>query len=400
MAEPVSSPVQNFDALVIGAGLVGLAAALGFARAGLSAACVGRLERPGPGRTVALLGQTLDFLDSLDVLTEVEARGAPMRTLRMVDATGALFAPPPIDFRAAEIDRDVFGWNIENAVFGPLLVERLGEVARFEAQVVGFEFGADAARLTLEDGRILEAPLVVGADGRGSPSRKAAGIDASVKSFGQTALTLTLRHSRPHDDASTEFHTREGPFTLVPLPPTPETANRSSLVWLMRDASAERRKGLSDAALAEEIRAQAHAMLGDMQIEGGRGSFPMTIQRVGKLTGRRLALVGDAAHAFPPIGAQGLNLGLRDVAEIVKQAAAARDEGRDIGAEPTLAAYAAARRPDIGLRTLGVGALNASLLTSFWPVEVARGAGLAALASVAPLRRFAIREGLRPFLAR
>lgn len=218
--------------------------------------------------------------------------------------------------------------------------------------------------------------------------------------FDQTAVTLCLRHSRPHDDASTEFHTREGPFTLVPLPPAPEATNRSSLVWLMRNASAERLRALSDVELAARIRAQAQVLLGEMEIEGGRGMFPMSLQRVAKLTGPRLALIGDAAHAFPPIGAQGLNLGLRDGAEIVAQGTRARDEGRDIGGKATLAAFAEARRGDIALRTVGVGALNLSLLTNFWPVDAARGAGLAALAAIGPLRRFAIREGLSPFLAR
>ncbi len=398
MADAVSSPA--FDVVVVGAGLAGLAAALGVRRAGLRAALVGRLERPAPGRTVALLGQTLDFLDKLGVLAAVEAQAAPMRTLRIVDDTGSLFAPRPVEFRAAEIGRDALGWNIENAIFAPVLSEALGQEARFEADVVGFEFAEDAARLTLSDGRTLKAALVVGADGRGSPSRKAAGIDASVRGLGQTALTLRLSHSRPHDDGSTEFHTREGPFTLVPLPPKPGAPHRSSLVWLMRDASAARRMALNDAELAAEARTRAHAMLGDMRIEGGRGAFPMTIQRVARLTARRLALVGDAAHAFPPIGAQGLNLGLRDVAEIVAAATEARDEGADPGGEATLRRYAAARRPDIALRTLGVGALNASLLTPLVPVDAARGFGLAALAAVKPLRKFAMREGLRPFLAR
>jgi 2-octaprenyl-6-methoxyphenol hydroxylase len=400
MAETLHSPVETFDVIVIGAGLAGLAAALGFARAGLRCACVGRLERPGAGRTVALLGRSLEILEDLGVMAEVEGQGAPMRAMRLVDDTGSLFAPRPVTFRASEIGRDVFGWNIDNGALSAILVEALAQAPRFESEVVQFDFAADAARLTLGDGRTLQAALVVGADGRGSPSRKAAGIDATTRRLGQTALTLTLRHTRPHDESSTEFHTREGPFTLVPLPPSAQSENRSSVVWLMRDASAERIKRLSDAELAAELRARSHVMLGELAIEGGRGMFPMTLQRVARLTGRRLALVGDAAHAFPPIGAQGLNLGLRDGAEIVRQAVRARDEGRDLGGEATLDGYAAARRADIALRTLGVGALNQSLLAPFGPVDAARGLGLAALAGITPLRRFAIREGLTPFLAR
>jgi 2-octaprenyl-6-methoxyphenol hydroxylase len=400
MADTSHSPAQAFDVIVIGAGLAGLAAALGLARAGLRCACVGRLERSGPGRTVALLGRSLDILEGLGVMAEIEAKAAPMRAMRLVDDTGSLFAPRPVNFRASEIGRDVFGWNIENGALSSILAEALGDLPRFETDVVGFDFGADAVRLTLSDGRALSAALVIGADGRGSPSRKASGIDATTRNFGQTALTLALRHTRPHDDASTEFHTREGPFTLVPLPPTAEAPHRSSLVWLMRDATAERMTRLSDRELAAQLRARSHAMLGEIEIEGGRGGFPMTVQRVARLTGRRLALVGDAAHAFPPIGAQGLNLGLRDVAEIVTQAARARDEGQDPGGEATLEAYAAARRPDIALRTTAVGALNLSLLAPYLPVDAARGLGLAALAAVTPLRRLAIREGLTPFLAR
>jgi 2-octaprenyl-6-methoxyphenol hydroxylase len=398
MPEASSSP--KFDVVVIGAGLAGLAAALGFSRAGFRVASVGRLERSGPGRTVALLGRSLDFLDDLGLLAQVEALGAPMRTLRLVDDTGSLLAARPVEFHASELDRDVLGYNVENAALAERVAAALGNLPRYEEDVVAFDFGADAARLTLAGGHELSARLVVGADGRGSPSRKAAGIDMSVRAFGQTALTLFLRHSRPHDDASTEFHTREGPFTLVPLPPAPGVPHRSSLVWLMRDASAERVRALSDADLAEEIRRRAHFMLGDMQIDGGRGLFPMTVQRVSALTGRRLALTGDAAHAFPPIGAQGLNLGLRDVAGILAAATRARDEGGDIGGEKTLAAYAAARRPDIATRTLGVGLLNTALLTPWLPMDAARGIGLSALAGLSPLRRMAMREGLNPFLAR
>jgi 2-octaprenyl-6-methoxyphenol hydroxylase len=390
----VSSPV--FDAVVVGAGLSGLAAVLGLRRAGLRVASVGRLERPGPGRTVALIGPSLDLLGSLGLLADVEAEAAPMRTLRIVDDTGSLFAPRPVEFNAYEIGRDALGLNIENAALLGVLARALGDEDRFETEVVGFDFSGDAARLTLGDGRELAARLVVGADGRGSPSRKAAGIDASSRSLGQAALTLRLIHTRPHDDGSTEFHTREGPFTLVPLPPRPDAPHRSSLVWIMYEASAARRKALGDAELAAEIRTQTRAMLGEIRIDGGRGLFPLSIQRVAALTGRRLALIGDAAHGFPPIGAQGLNLGLRDAAEIAAAAASQADPG----GEAALQRYAARRRLDIALCTLGVDALNASLLASFPAVDAARGLGLGALGAFRPLRRFAMRSGLSPFLAR
>jgi len=399
MAAASSSPAEPVDVAVVGAGLAGLAAALGFVRAGFSVICIGRVERAPPGRTVALFGASLDFLETLGVLGHVEAAGAAMRTLRIVDATSSLFAARPVTFRASEIGRDAFGLNVENAVLAVILSEALPTVARWTTEVVDFDFGADGATLKTADGRSLSAKLVVGADGRASPTRKAAGIDMSQTRFGQSALTLLLRHSRGHEDASTEFHTREGPFTLVPLPGAGNAPHRSSLVWLMRNANAERRRRLDDAALAAEIREQSRAILGEVEIEGGRGLFPMTVQRVAQLTTRRVALVGDAAHAFPPIGAQGLNLGLRDVKAIVATARHARDEGADIGGDAALRGYAAARRPDIAMRTLAIGAVNLSLLAPFAPVHAARGFGLAALAHLAPLRRAAMREGLNPFLA-
>jgi 2-octaprenyl-6-methoxyphenol hydroxylase len=398
MAPSPIDAAETCDVFVVGAGLAGLAAAIGFARAGRRVVSAGATERLGQGRTVALLGPSIDFLEDLGVWSAIEPRAAPMRGLRIVDDTGSLFAPPPIEFRAREIGRDAFGWNVENAALADALEAAAAahrDLVRVTANVVGFDFAPERATVTLADGRVFAATLVVGADGRASPSRRAAGIGVRLRRYSQSALTVVLAHARPHDDFSTEFHTRQGPFTLVPLPAAPGAPNRSSLVWAMSDAEAKRRATLDDSALAAAIERQARSLLGAMRIEGERGLFPLARQSVSHFVATRLALVGDAAHAFPPIGAQGLNLGLRDVRALIGAAQASDDAG----AADALDRYAASRAADVAFRSAAVAALNRSLIANCAPVDLARGLGLAALGAISPLRRLAMREGVAPLFA-
>ena len=279
--------------------------------------------------------------------------------------------------------------------------KRCGEAARWRGEVVDFDFARrQRARLSTTDGRSLSAELVVGADGRASSTRKAAGIDMSRARFAQSALTLLLRHSRPHDDASTEFHTREGPFTLVPLPPALRRA--ASLQSRLVDAQRQRcaAPALDDATLAAEIRAQSHAILGEMEIEGGRGAVPDDDSARGATDGAaRWRWSAMPRTHFRRSARRGSTWAARRRGHR-RDGQAGAGRGRDIGGEAALEGYAAARRPDIALRTFAIGAVNAALLTPFSPVDVARGLGLAALA--AHLRRcaaLAMREGLNPFLA-
>lgn len=381
---------DSFDVAVVGGGPTGMAAAMALAAAGFETALVA----PPPARdarTTALLAGSVDLLSSLGAWEHAVAAAAPLRTMRLVDDTGRLVRAPEVSFAATEVGLESFGFNIPNEALNDALAaaaDSAPRLSRVPARADAIVPGATAVAIDAGPWR-LSVRLLVAADGAASPSREAAGIAVRQWRYRQSALVTTLVHTAPHFDASTEFHTRSGPFTLVPLP-----GRRSSLVWVERPQAAERLAGLDDAALAAEIETHAHSILGAMTIDGPRALLPLAGHVAARFADRRVALVGEAAHRFPPIGAQGLNLGLRDVAVLARSAARAR--GDDPGAEAVIAGYDRARRGDVTMRTAAVDLFDRSLLTDFLPVQLARAAGLYLAGRVGPIRRLAMRQGLGP----
>jgi 2-octaprenyl-6-methoxyphenol hydroxylase len=393
----LSSAETQADILVAGAGAAGLSTAIALAQAGFSVFCAGQVDGRANGRTVALFEASLRFYKALGVWPRFRGKTAPLARIAMIDATGARFPVPAVSFAASEIGLSAFGENIENNV----LVEGLAEIAAatknlvlHEGMISDISFDADAVRATLANGRCVTAKLAAAADGRGSPARTKAGIGTRTWTYPQIAFTALLSHAKPHRNISTEFHTRSGPCTLVPLCQAENKPNRSSLVWLMSREAAERRRALSNSELAQEIEDQVDSLFGKIESDGPGGFFPMAGMSANRLVGHRIALVGEAAHIFPPLAAQGLNLSLRDSAALAEVLEDARALGHDIGSVQTLKIYASARRSDIFLRTNGVDILNRSLLWNLFPVNFLRGAGLFAFSMIGPLRRALMREGV------
>ena len=384
----------NAECVVVGAGPAGLTAAIALAGAGVETALIATGPVAPDHRTTALLHGSVNALLTLGVWERCRAHAAPLKVIRILDGSRRLLRAPEVRFAAREIGFDAFGQSIENR----FLMAALEARARELASLTWIEGEADAIEITdqrvtarLRTGAQVTGRLAIGADGRRSLCRACAAIAVDRRSYAQTALTFNLAHSRPHFDTSTELHTETGPFTLVPLP-----RRRSSLVFVVDPSEATALATLSDTAMAQEIERRSHSILGRIELEPGRGTFPLTVEKAARFGAHRVALVGEAAHVVPPIGAQGLNLGLRDAATIAELVAADHRSGFDIGASELTERYDRMRRADVISRMLAIDLLNRSLLPDFFPLQAARGLGLLLLQRIASLRRAAMREGVMP----
>lgn len=388
-----------FDVVVVGAGPAGTATALALHHVGAAVALAGpppptaALARPET-RTAALLASSVDFLKRLGVWEELLPDAAPLRAIRIVDASRSLLRSPEISFEARELGLDSFGFNIANTALNAALYgraqETLPHIAPEAIETVRLDDGE--AVLTLESGAQLTGRLVAGADGRHSVCRQAAKIETRDWRYDQSAIASSFRHSLPHEGVATELHREGGSVTSVPTP-DPHT---SSLVWVGGTSEAKALMEQDEIGFAASLQERFDETLGVISDVGPRASFPVAGLTAKALAANRTALIGEAAHIMAPIGAQGLNLGLRDAAALADCVADALRHGRDPGGPPVLAQYARARQLDVLSRTVGVDLLGRSLLTTLLPVQLARGAVLTGLKAFAPLKRLVMQAGLAP----
>jgi 2-octaprenyl-6-methoxyphenol hydroxylase len=389
--------IGDFDALVVGAGPTGLAAAAALAPTGLRVALagigVGGAKRES-ARTAALFRPAIGFLQNLGVWPALAAQCAPLEAIRIVDDTGFILRAPDVMFRSSEIGWGSFGYNVPDDALVAALMRAL------HASPVHLLDGGALTHLTvsvddcvaqLANGDLVRARLIIAADGRESLCRAEAGIGVRRWSYDQSAVTTRFAHSRAHANVSTELHGSGGPCTTVPLP-----GRTSSLVWVERTAEAERLMGLDDDNLVSELSNKLGGLLGEISSPAPRSIFPLSWVAADRLGKSRVVLVGEAAHVIPPIGAQGLNLGLLDAAMLADCADEAADALEAPGSPAMIERYEKARRMDVEHRMRAVDLVNRSLTSGLLPVMLARGAGLHALATVPALRRRAMLAGLMP----
>jgi len=390
------------DIFISGGGVAGLTAAAAFGRAGFSVICAD----PAPPitdaategsdlRTTAFLQPSRLFLDRAGLWDRLSPHATPLQIMRIVDAGGEAAEPRVAhDFNAADISDLPFGWNLPNWLLSREILAHLATLPN-----VDFRPGTGTAtlltreaeaRVTLTDGSRISARLVIGADGRSSPVREAAGIGVRTMRYGQKALAFAVTHPVPHENVSTEVHRSGGPFTLVPLPDH-QGRPCSAVVWMERGPEALRLKALPEDAFNAEMTLRSAHLFGPLTLVTRRTLWPIISQVADRMEAERIALVAEAAHVVPPIGAQGLNMSLADLRVLLDLVEAHR---ADPGGRELLRRYHRARHGEVLARVTGVDALNRASMAEAQGLRDLRLRGLNAIYSVAPVRRVLMRAGL------
>jgi len=382
--------MTDFNVIIAGGGTPGITLALLLAQADLSVAVIDPIKVTASAqetRTSALMKGSVDIFQSIGVWGSCADRGGVMTGLRIADDDAEQL------FESEEIGQEFFGINMPNNILRDALLAQARKTKNITLHIPASlqSFIADDAgvSVTLENGEMLTASLLVGADGRNSAVRQQAGIDVWGRDYNQSALTCIINHSRAHQNVSTEFHYPGGPFTLVPLP-----GNMSSVVWVEYNDDAKQLAAINRSAFEQTLQDKSHSILSAITLEAGPQLSPLKALKAKALIAPRVALVAEAAHVLHPLGAQGLNLSIRDAAALAEVIIDAVNLGLDPGSTTILKKYQARRQRDIEMRVRGTDLFNKFVSTSSPFMRNLRRAGIKTVGSLSILRDLAMREGL------
>lgn len=379
------------DICVIGGGLAGKTAALKLAQNGATVALCAPKETIVDTRTTALLMQTVRFFEELSVWEKLSQKAFPLKVMRIVDGSNRLIRTPQTDFKSSEIDLEAFGYNLKNADILEVLEEAISalpNIIHIEGVVTKIDGDANTKHIQVETDKGIQSVITsfaVGADGRNSIVRTSKSVGAREWEYPQAAIVVNFKHEKSTHFTSTEFHTETGPFTIVP-----HSDYDAGLVWMEKPQNVEKLLTLSHSEFEQTLENKMQSFLGKITLLNSPKSFPIKGLVANQFGNENWALVGEAAHVFPPIGAQGFNLGVRDIEAL------AETLSRYTNQENRGLQYDRSRKLDINTRTYGVDMLNRSLLSDFLPVQMARGLGLHVLGSIKPLRKYVMKMGIAP----
>jgi 2-octaprenyl-6-methoxyphenol hydroxylase len=405
MAE-TSLPHDSVDVLISGGGIAGLIAAAAFGASGFKTLMVdptppvvtGR-EASSDLRSTAFLRPARDLFAKIGIWEALAPHATPLEALRIVDTVSGETGPEirtERQFEGRESANEPFGWNFLNWVIRRELARAVPDIANVELRYgVGFKTmltRTSEARVTLSDGATVRAKLVVAADGRNSPVREAAGISVKTTRYGQKSLAFTATHELPHHNVSTEIYREGGPFTMVPLPDI-DGKPASAIVWMNKGPYATELLNMEVDAFNAAMTDRSAGLYGSLELASGRGIFPIITQLADRLSGERVAVIAEAAHVLPPIGAQGLNTSLNDLAELLTLS---ENHRGDLGGQEMLDAFARTRHRDIAARAKVVDLFNRVVRSEDEILRTVRLLGLKAVHDLRPVRRKVMKAGLGP----
>ncbi|GIL41022.1 UbiH/UbiF/VisC/COQ6 family ubiquinone biosynthesis hydroxylase [Roseiterribacter gracilis] len=401
----MTSEKTTDDVLIVGGGLAGLSLAASLGHAGLRVAVADRdapatqLDEAFDGRTTAIAFGSQRLLTEIGVWSRLEADAEPIREIRVADGGSSLFLHfdhrevAPITGNAAP-----FGWIVENRRLRRALFERCAELPKVThlAPMAVEDHAVEGETVTarLADGSTRRARLLVGADGRTSPTRERAGIATIGWPYRQTAIVCVAGHEKPHNGIAVEHFLAPGPFAILPMTDAPDGTHRSSIVWTERPETVEPLLAADQATFDAELQRRFGPHLGAVRTLGRRFSYPLSLLQARRFTAPRLALVGEAAHAIHPIAGQGLNLGMRDIAALAELIVDHARLGLDIGSPALLQDYARRRRVDALALSAATDVLDRLFSNDIPPIAAARRIGLAAVGQVPSLKRFFMRYAM------